>query len=60
MASKKKNDFGSVKWQNEQSKNIKEKLKSGEKLSGKDKTFIEVQLMHNMRLKKLPNLRKVL
>lgn len=50
---KKKSKFGSVAWQNAQMERICKKLKAGKKLDSKDLAFIEVQAVHNARLRKV-------
>lgn len=44
-------EFGSVEWQEEKTKAVLGKLLRGEKLTGEEKAFAEVQLEHNLRYK---------
>lgn len=47
---KKDAKFGSVEWQEEQRKKVLTKLSKGEKLDSLDKTFVEMQLLHNRKV----------
>ncbi len=51
--------FGTVEWQEEQRRKVLNKLSKGEKLDSLDRTFVEVQLLHN-RKELGRSLRKVL
>lgn len=44
--------FGSVTWQDEQSRKIMRKMAKGEPLDGDDRAFIGIQMFHNIRKKR--------
>ena len=50
---KRKSNFGSVAWQYAEMERICKKLKAGKKLDARDEAFIEVQAVHNARLRKM-------
>jgi len=52
--------FGSVAWQEEQTKKIMNKLLKGEPLEDYERTFIQIQTEHNRRLINLKKKKKKL